>query len=90
MLDFQVFLPVIMLLCSMSQHSNEFLLVAVLNQGSEYANSLPPEHHTSGMDRKEIGLNVRNWVYLAQDRDYWRALVNVALNLLSSISHGVS
>ena len=33
------------------------------------------------MDLKEIGINTRNWVYSAQDRDYWRALVNVALNL---------
>ena len=33
------------------------------------------------MDLKEIGINVGNWVDLAQDWDYWRALVNAALNL---------
>ena len=33
------------------------------------------------MDLKEIGINTKNWVNLAQDRDYWRALVNAALNL---------
>ena len=33
------------------------------------------------MDPKEIGINTRNWVDLAQDMHYWRALVNVALNL---------
>jgi hypothetical protein len=33
------------------------------------------------MDLEEIGINVGNWVHLAQDRDYWRALVNAALNL---------
>ena len=27
------------------------------------------------------GINTRNWVDSAQHRDYWRALVNVALNL---------
>ena len=37
------------------------------------------------MDLKEIGINSKNWVDAAQDRDYWRALVNAALNL-----HGVS
>ena len=31
-------------------------------------------------DFKEIGINTRNWVDSAQDRDYWRALVNAALN----------
>ena len=28
------------------------------------------------MDLKEIGVNTNNWVDLAQNRDYWRALVN--------------
>ena len=33
------------------------------------------------MDRKEIGINTRNWVDSALDRDYWRVLVNTLLNL---------
>ena len=28
------------------------------------------------MDLKEIGINMRNWVDSAQDREYWRAGVN--------------
>ena len=34
-----------------------------------------------GMDLEEIGINAGNWVDLAKDRDYWRALVNATLNL---------
>ena len=34
-----------------------------------------------GMVTKYIGINVGNWVYSVHDRDYWRALVNAALNL---------
>ena len=26
-------------------------------------------------DLKEIGVNTKNWVDLAQDRDYWQAIV---------------
>ena len=33
------------------------------------------------MDLKEIEFSTRNWVDSAQDRDYWRALVNATLNL---------
>ena len=33
------------------------------------------------MDLKRILINTRNWVDFAQDRDYWRTLVNGALNL---------
>ena len=33
------------------------------------------------MDLKEICINAGNWVDSAQDRNYWRALVNVTLNL---------
>ena len=33
------------------------------------------------MDLEEIGIYAGNWVDSAQDRNYWRALVNTALNL---------
>ena len=33
------------------------------------------------MDLEVIGLNAGNWVDSAHDRNYWRALVNAALNL---------
>ena len=33
------------------------------------------------MDLEERGINAGNWVDSAQDRNYWRALVNAALNL---------
>ena len=31
-------------------------------------------------DLEEICINAGNWVDSAKDRDYWRALVNAALN----------
>ena len=33
------------------------------------------------MDLKVVGTNTRNWIDSAEDRDYWKALVNVALNI---------
>ena len=33
------------------------------------------------MDFKEIGIYTRNWDDSTQNRDYWTALVNAALNL---------
>ena len=33
------------------------------------------------MDLEKIGISTRNWVREVQDKDYWRALVNAALNL---------
>ena len=33
------------------------------------------------IDLEEIYINAGNWVDSAQDRDYWRALVNAALDL---------
>ena len=33
------------------------------------------------IDLEEIGVNSGNWVDSAQDRDYWRDLVNATVNL---------
>ena len=33
------------------------------------------------MDLEGMGINAGNWVDSTQDRNYWRALVNAALNL---------
>ena len=33
------------------------------------------------MNFKEVGISTGNWVDSAKDKDYWRALVNAALNL---------
>ena len=33
------------------------------------------------IDLEEVGINAGNWVDSAQDRDYWRTLVNAGLNI---------
>jgi hypothetical protein len=33
------------------------------------------------MDLREIGINVTNWIRLAQDRVQWRAFVSTIMNL---------
>jgi hypothetical protein len=34
------------------------------------------------MDLREIGLEGVDWTHLAQDRDQWRVLVNMVMNLM--------
>jgi CRISPR/Cas system-associated protein Cas7 (RAMP superfamily) len=34
------------------------------------------------MDLREIGLEVVDWIHLAQDRDRWRAVVKAVMNLM--------
>jgi hypothetical protein len=37
--------------------------------------------HNIIMDLRKIGWGGMNWIYLAEDRDQWRALVNTVMNL---------
>ena len=58
------------------------------NRGEGFENSYVPLHRGKGVNNcqnpyviNEWSLNTRNWVDSAQDRDYWRAIINAALNL---------
>jgi hypothetical protein len=33
------------------------------------------------MDLREIGMDVADWMYLSQDQNQWRALINTVMNL---------
>jgi hypothetical protein len=39
------------------------------------------------MDLREIGLGVVEWIHLAQDRDWWWALMNAVMNLWALAPH---
>jgi hypothetical protein len=40
--------------------------------------------NTLKMDLREIGWGDMDWIDLAEERDQWRALVNMVMNLLVS------
>ena len=42
------------------------------------------------MDLKEVGRGCEDWMELAQDRDRWRALVSMVMNLRVPKMRGVS
>jgi hypothetical protein len=37
------------------------------------------------MDLREMGLNVVDWIHLAQYRDQWRTFVNTVMNPLFNV-----
>jgi len=39
-------------------------------------------------DSQEMGRGGMDWIYLAKDRDMWRALVNTVMNLRGSTKCG--
>jgi hypothetical protein len=41
------------------------------------------------MDLKDIGQGDSNWIYLAQDMDQWRDIVNMVMNLRDPQNVGV-
>jgi hypothetical protein len=41
--------------------------------------------HNTELDLKEVGWDGMDWTNLAQDWDSWQTVLNMAINLLSSI-----
>jgi hypothetical protein len=50
-------------------------------EGGDHAADLCVDGRIIRMDRREIGLEVVDWIHLAEDRDQWRVVVNTAMNL---------
>ena len=59
---------------------NKLIAIKILTRGPTGKTPLgKPRHRWEDnirVDLKDIGINEGNWVDLAQDRDYWRALAN--------------
>ena len=77
---------------SQKHHTGSRNLTDYLERPWQRKMDKPTEKRTSGrsrhrwednitMDFKEMGINKRNWIDSAQDRDYWRAIVKAPLNL---------
>ena len=62
----------------MEEGRSAFKILTGKPKGKKPLKVLGVDGRTIRMDFKEIG---RNFVDLSQDRNYWRALVNAALNL---------
>ena len=62
-----------------------FIYVCVCMLTGKPTGNIPLGRPRRRWDLEGIGINAGNWVDSAQDRNYWRALVNAG-----SISNGVS
>jgi hypothetical protein len=58
--------------------------VLVAKPGGKRPHERPRRRWEDGMkmDLREIDLEAVEWIYLAEDRDRWRAVVNAVMNLL--------
>jgi len=49
-------------------------------KGREHLKNLGVDGNNIRMDLREIGWKDMDWMYLDQDRDQWRALMNTEIN----------
>ena len=67
--------------CSQNGEKYECFKILAVESTDKRPLGRPSRRWEDDMDLKGIGINTRNWVDSSQDRDYWRAIVNAALNL---------
>ena len=67
--------------CSQNGREKVFKILRGTPTGKRLSGSPRCRCDNIRMDVKQIGANTKIWVDWSQDRDYWKALVNAALNL---------
>ena len=68
-------------LVRMEKDRSTFRILAVKPRGQSLERPRRRWEDNIRMNLEEIGINADNWVDSAHDRNFWRALVNAALNL---------
>jgi hypothetical protein len=65
----------------MGKMRNAYQILVGRTEGKSHLEDLGCRWEDIKMDLRDIGLEGVNWIYLAQDRDWWWALVNIVMNL---------
>jgi hypothetical protein len=63
------------------EKSNAYRILVGKPEGKSHWEDQDVDVGNIKMDLREIGWDGVDWIYLDQDRDQWRALVNTVMNL---------
>jgi hypothetical protein len=65
----------------MGAKRNAYKILVVKPEGTRLGRPTRRWEDNIKTDLREIAWGCMDWIYLAQDRDQWRALVNMVMNL---------
>jgi hypothetical protein len=65
----------------MGAKRNACSILVGIREGKNHLEDLEIDRKNIRVDLREIGSECLDWIHLAQDRDQWRTLVNMVMNL---------